>query len=332
MRKFFLKGILLTGLVFCAQAVWPGKVDIPNEIKLLDFALTRGADVIYLGDSAVNWSAASDANDSSMPALLALLVRPARVVKVTHAAYQTDVFDVYSRYVVRKGYRPGYVVVPVNMRSFSPEWDLQPLWQFDRERIILNYKDTPVMKFMKPLSVFKIFEPRISQFAYEYAPVFDGTRYLGRVRDFDNPGYYFPTDENVRKKLMFRFLYTLTPRHRKIQSLLDTVRTLKAAGIQPIVYVTPLDYQTIEKYLGTEFRVRLRDNVAVLRSLLEKEGVDLFDFSTALSREFFGWVEDSEVLRYPNEHLRLKGRMFVVYALAENTALKALISNKKTEK
>ena len=256
-----------------------------------------------------------------MPGLLQRILPAARVAKITHASYQSDVYAAYAEYIVRKGYHPKFVIIPINLRSFSPEWDRQPLWQFEKEKLTLAMKDTFWMKFYQPLAVLKFFEPRINRFAYEQTDVFDGGQRIGKVHDFDNAAYKDVSPEHMKDKLRFRYMGQIAPDHRKIKSLEHAAAVLKAGGIAPIFYITPVDYQTIEKNLGPQSVEQIVANVNVINAALSAKGVDVVDLSRTLPSSEFSWPEDGEGPHYPNEHLRLRGRMFVVKSLVDASAL-----------
>lgn len=323
MKKFLFKLGLFFLLILSVQMILPVSKDIPNEIKLLDAFMKLKCDIIYFGDSTINWAAQSDASEESMPGLLQRLLPESRVAKITHASYQMDVYEAYAEYIVRKNYRPKVVIIPINLRSFSVEWDKQPLWQFEKEKLTLAMKDTFWMKFYKPLDVFKYFEPRMTRFEYEQSSVFDGEKFIGKTRDFDNADFKIFSDQNMKKKLTFRYMYPLTVGHRKIKSLVHTAQLLKQQGIQTIFYITPVDWQTMEKYLGSAALERMAQQKDVIKKALTLPGVDLLDFSQDLPTGEFCWPEEDAWTLYPNEHLKLRGRMFVVKSLVDQTFLKS---------
>lgn len=321
MKIFFIKSFVFLPIIFFTQILVAGPVVIPDEFRLLDHFFKRGVDVVYFGDSTVNWTAKNDRGQQSMSGLLQLLLPGIRVVKIVYPSYHMDVYCAYAEYLVRKGYRPRFVIVPINLRSFSPEWDRQPLWQFQNEKFAARYKDTVWMKFQRPLGVFKFFQPPISRYEYEQTKVFNGGEYIGRVKDFDNPSYKDADEEKIKKKLQFRYMYGLGPENGKILSMLKLAQVLKDHGTQIIFYITPIDVETGMKYLNDVFIKRLLDNGEVIKSVLAQRSIPVLDLSMALGTDYFTWVEDHQRELYPNEHLRLEGRMFVVKALIENTPL-----------
>lgn len=327
MRLFCLKLFVFIFLVLAVQLFLPVSRDIPNEIKLLDVYAKLKAEIIYFGDSTINWASPSDISQESMSGLLQRLLPHVRVAKLTHASYQPDVYAAFAEYIARKGYNPRFVIIPVNLRSFSPEWDRQPLWQFEKEKLTLAMKDTWMMKFYRPLAVFKFFDPAISRFDYDQTPVFIDGKFAGRVRDYDNPDYREISEEKMKKKLIFRYMYTLTARHRKVLSLVHAAAVFKSAGIEPVFYITPVDIQAIERVLGPASVGRVANNVGVIRTALAGQNAQLLDLSTALPGGEFCWPADGDGPRYPNEHLKLRGRMLVVKSLSERTSLDQLNRN-----
>lgn len=322
MKNFLIKLTAFIILIIGIQMLVPTSKDIPNEIKLLDFFMKNHADIIYFGDSTINWAAQTDRSQNSMPDLLQQLLPQSRIAKITHASYQMDVYSAFAQYIVRKNYHPKVVIIPINLRSFSTEWDQQPLWQFEKEKLTLAMKDTVWMKFYKPLAVFKFFEPRISRLQYEQTKVFDGARLIGRVSDFDNESYQYYSEQKMKNKLLFRYAYPLSSEHRKIQSLIKTATLFKEKGIQTIFYVTPVDVRTIAQYLGPQYANRIFENTALIKKVLADQGVDLLDLAGALETVDFSWMEDGAGPYYPNEHLKLRGRMIVVKNIFERTELK----------
>ena len=168
MKKFFIKSIFFSSLIFCAQIIVASPPVIPNELKLLDYYFKHPGrknipDIVYFGDSTINWSAQNDTSQQSMAGLLQLRLPNVHVTKITYPSYQSDVYLAYSEYIARKKDHPRFVIIPINLRSFSPEWNLKPHWQFEDEKFAARHKDTVWMKFYQPLAIFKFFESIIRQ-------------------------------------------------------------------------------------------------------------------------------------------------------------------------
>jgi hypothetical protein len=320
-KKFFVKLAAFSLLIFLAQVLCTRTAELPDKLKLLRFFAKKQVDIIYFGDSSTTWADKLDPSNKSMQYLLQYSLPAAKVGRIAYPSYQMDIYYAYAANMARQGYHPKFVIIPINLRSFSPEWDRQPLWQFADLKFLAKYEDTIWVKFYQPLRVFKLFDAPISRYEYEQTPVYNGERCIGRVRDFDNPSYAQVDEEKIKKKLTFRYLYKLTAQNRKIQSMKKLAALLQAEGIGVIFYITPVDVQTGVQYLGQDFLMRIKEHTRFINSQLAEKSLEALDLSSSLPTEFFSWREgDTE--RYSNEHLKLPGRMFVVKSLLEKTALK----------
>lgn len=172
---------------------------------------------------------------------------------------------------------------------------------------------------MRPLIAFKYLDLiPITQAEFEGMPVIIEGELLGSVADFER----LPLDdENHHEYFRRQFLYvygqTLEPDHRKLQGIVESVRLLNESGIQPIVYVTPIDHQSAERYAGTELLERVENNIDVIRGVLDAEGVELLDWSSDLNPKAFCYTYAV------HEHLGQQARYTVAERLAE------LIENKR---
>src|SRR5205085_3205814 len=108
------------------------------------------------------------------------------------------------------------------------------------------------------------------------------------------------------------YMYVLDRGHPWVEETTRLVARLRAGNVQPIVYVTPVDYQTCGAYLGPRFEKRIAANVEVMRGALAAVGVELLDLSRLLGAEEFNWRVDS----YPNEHMLESGRRKVAEEVA----------------
>ncbi|MCQ3980578.1 MAG: hypothetical protein DPW09_44785, partial [Anaerolineae bacterium] len=173
---------------------------------------------------------------------------------------------------------------------------------------------------------FGLFDSPISQAEFREATVFNGDQPVGKVAEFEeligvsatraetNPtdfAYYagLPSEDEVealKGTLVYYYMYNLDLNHRKIQSLQATSRLLKENGIKPIFYITPINYQLGEKYLGPTFRERLAENTAVVERVLRRKGVDVLNL-----------VFDLEAYNFMDtEHLTENGKTYIAKVLA----------------
>ena len=321
MKRFFVK-LLIFVLVVCGlQLLMPLPYELKYKTQKQQFALKSKPDIFFFGDSALKWSAPSDPVDFSVPLLLKSMIREAVILKTIHSSFHMGVFEHNFRFYVRNGCVPEFLIIPINLRTFSPEWFRQPLWQFEEDFSLLAFHRKGWIHFYQPLSVFQLNKLSISQYDYEHTPVYKGQEPIGIIRDFDNDEFSEWTAERMRKKIIFRYMYELEPDHPRVQSMREIVRLAKEYGVKPIFYIMPIDYQTGQKYVGEEFSQQVQKNVRLIEHVLAEQGQTVLDLSRALPTRFFSWIEDDPSPLYPNEHLNFRGRLFIAQNLFGRTRL-----------
>ncbi|MCP5108847.1 MAG: hypothetical protein GY950_36020 [bacterium] len=321
MKKFIVKLIFLLPVIFLMQSLLTHyllKIESPgldkyvlrfNEFTRLNRYLKRKTNVIYFGDSTVDATAKDDNDRRSISEMLGDLHPRRSLETIKHAAYHAGLYREFCKYIARQSSRPAVIIIPINMRSFSPEWDRRPQYQFEIEKIILRggLLKQLLLAFYKPLRVFGYNFYTISAEEFSKTPVFNGTRQAGIVKDFNNKEYVRFSEKNMKKKILFFYMYTLSPNHRKLKALVETTDVLKKNNIKCIFYITPIDWETGERYFPGEFSGRLRQNTRLVQRLLAEKGIEVLDLSTDLTADFFYWR------LYPNEHLNQRGRMYVAH-------------------
>jgi hypothetical protein len=309
--KYFLKRLLLfLIIVVVLQLIVRHKV--PPEIRLIDKAVSRKVDIVYFCDSTNFAYGLQDTDRRSISQMLQDIMPEREILAIDHGALHMDMYLAFCQYISRSRNRPNALIIPVNMRSFSLGWDQRPNWQFEKERFFLNY---PLLRpFFKPLAVFKAVRANeISVEQYNQTGVYCDEELVGTVREFDfmctDPNAV--TDDDIRKKCIFQYMYPLKPDTRKLRSMLQIVKILNSIGVRLILYITPLDMETGQKYLPGRFSDRVGANIQLVKTLLRNQNVEPLDLSQSVSAENFSWTV------YPNEHLDQHGRLFVADSLAK---------------
>ena len=283
--------------------------DILNESMRLKHYARENADILYFGDSITFFSAPGDKIPNSMQGILGRLLHT-KIFAIANAAFDMVVYYDICKHLFNEGYRPKIVIVPINIRSFGLEWDKNPSWQFMRKRKIWMLQDSLILHFFKPLSVFKYDQPPLTKMAYENLGVFDGDRLVGRVRDFEVFSTTSINDEMRKKLIIFRYFYPLSSDHPKIKVLQELADLLKSQGIKGIFYITPVDYQTGEYYMGNKFSEQIKEKVQIIKEALAKRDTEVLDFSFFLSAKFFNSSPSTD--SFMTEHLKFEGRASVV--------------------
>jgi len=150
--RLSLFSVALAALQFLTAIAFPA--GIPPEIVRLDAYLDSRTNIIYLGDSTLSLPAGQVTTGE----ILQEMLPDCSVGEIAHPAYNLDLYLHYVRYIVRSAHPPDIVIVPINMRSFSPEWDKRPGYQFEEEKKALAFGPFLSRALWRPLEVSGAFE------------------------------------------------------------------------------------------------------------------------------------------------------------------------------
>lgn len=286
--------------------------DFP-QLVLLKKYIAQEREVIIFGDSTDDFSPAGEPDRRSIAKMVGDNLAPFRVGAISHSAYHADLYKEFCRFLVTQDRVPSVVVIPVNLRSFAPNWHHRPTFQFGREQAILR-RDLRAW-FYHPLAVFKFNFNRISDAQYMRTPVYLGKTQVGVIRDYhirrkrefaSKKEWREYADHAIRDVLLVHYMYELSPHHPKLKSLQEIVDLLVKRQIKPIFYITPIDYQTGERFYPNFFSRRLILNTQSVKKALNKLNTTILDCSRDLKADHFAW-------RRPvvNEHLTWLGRQHV---------------------
>lgn len=314
-KRFYIRLMILVVVVFFLQLLlgnFPVQFDAyPNLQRYLG---SDPVEVLYIGD-CINYSVSKyDKNRKPMTWMLEQMRPGLKMGAIAHGAYHTGIFASFCRYIVGSKHRPRVVIIPINLRSFSPQWDMMPHYQFEIETMILEggIRKRLLVAFYKPLRAFGYNFFKVSREEYQATPVYFGRKVAGTVGDFNKREGAMYSEENIRRKVLFFYMFALTREHRKLKSLEEIVDLLVKKGVRPVFYITPIDYQGMERYYPGVFSQQLRENVEVIKEVLRGRDIEVLDLSMALGSDCFIWSEKG----YPNEQLNEKGRRFIAEKLS----------------
>lgn len=323
MKPFLVKLAILLPLLLLLQivagSIYP--MEIPAEILQFQQHVEDEVDVLYFGDSTL-WHPRGSQTTAQM---VQEYFAERTVGEISHAAYNLDLYLAYIqalvRYTANHAYRPEVVIIPINMHSFSPEWDQRPEYQFTAEKRILTRGITWARLFGRPLSVFGGYDSPISNEEYFNTAIYSDTVVVGTVADFEqalgssrleekeNAGFVYyqtlPEEGSVENMLVYYYMTPLTADHRKVQSMLQIISLLQEAEIDLLFYITPVDTELGDVYLGESFRRRFTANKELLLGLLAEQNVPVLDLSYELAPFYFS----------DSEHLQQDGKRYIAEQL-----------------
>jgi len=291
----------------------------PNLAKFIfsyDSRWKQGEDILLFGDSVTERIAWQDTDKRSLDQMtLSMLSDKKSLVCISQGAYHFNVYLHFLRLLRTTRHRPKLVVLPVNMRCFSPQWDLNPAWQFEEEiQALMAYPTTkkiPAIRINADALPFPETDWNM-EFDFPHTDLRRVSQFFELIRNIpeDLDGKFYR-----RKQIyIFHYLKKISQEHRRMQSLVKILDLLKELRIPVLVYVTAVNYQGGVRHVGLEFIDGLRANLAVLQKAIDPymrtDLVHFLNLQEALKSEHFFHADEL------TEHLNQFGRLKLARALA----------------
>ncbi len=297
----------------------------PELAKLVaNYDSRRAApEILYLGDSVLERISWSDKDKRTLDRMVAArLADKMRLLCISHSAYHLKVYYHLLQILRFTGRKPRLVILPINMRSFSPQWDLNPAWQFEDEiNALKKYVEAPGTEIPAlPEKADKALPAQMERMVEVKYP-FTELHYLGEFYDLIKSSPSTEDEKRYRKRhiYIFHYLYPLLPVNPKLLFLTKLIELLRELNINLLVYITPINYQGGNRYVGNDFSNLFQGNVGVVRDILfpflERNTVRFLDISQSLSSEYFFNVDEA------TEHLNQHGREQVAKVIANEIFL-----------
>ncbi len=294
-----------------AKSLLPRRSQRYQELARLvaQFDSKSPPDILLLGDSVTERISRLDKDKRSLGDLVTAKFKEwHRLLCISHSAYHMEVYRALLDVLRTTQHKPSLVILPINMRSFSPQWHLEPSWQFDSELGLLE-------KYLSDSHRAIPFLDSIDTTSEQYE-AFDATDVEYPCTSLDRIGQFRlvisakpQTAEqfNFRKKqiFIFHYLHKLKTYHPRVRSLAQISRMLREMKIALLCYVTPLNYQAGNRFVGGMFSELVQKNVKVIsQSLPSNLGRETqwLDLSMCLGSDQFFNHDD------PTEHLNEHGR------------------------
>lgn len=308
MKTFIPKLLLFVFLFLVCQYILGSLVspiNIPQQVK--EFKEThRTASILYFGDSTIRTTALQDRDKRAIFEYLDEST-PHSVAGLTHDGFDAQIFYEYARVLSFTPKQKRYVIMPINLRSFSDTWS----YDFSDQKKYLSLMGTPLYPYITFIDNFKIplshNTPQFQGEKVEYG------KYDKEVKKLFLKNKIVSYDEGMRMRIASYYLYTLSQNNTQLNALVAATKLLKNTNTQVIFYITPVDFQTGEKYFGKDFEIITKKNASLISSTITKNGGDVVDLSHTLKSSNFAW----QGIGFINEHLNEKGRKFVAASLAK---------------
>jgi len=289
------------GIVFFYPLIYIKQILSFSELKKLKIALLKSDNdkcVIFFGSSVNKHTAFNDTDKRSIAEMLDSLLTTQKVVGISHKAYQADIYLEYVRYISKSEKKP-IIIIPINLRSFSPSWDLNPGYQFTKEKYLLNgYPSIVNFKY-------KV----IKETEYNNFPIYYQNKLVGKLQDYLRIPKEYDRLYEMRKYFIFFYMQQIKSNHRKLKSLLKICELGKENSLRIVMYITPIDYTNAEQLKIEGFRQHLCNSVNIIKSTIASYEIELLDLSLMLDSTYFDYNIS------PNEHLNFNGRREIAKVL-----------------
>ena len=295
-------------------------------------------DVLYLGDSTVLRASNEDEDKRSTADMLAEdLKGKARVLELSHGAYQMEIFyHLLSTFKITR-HSPRLIILPINMRSFSPQWYLRPNWQFRAEiELLVSYYSGHGLKMYYRKHKY---QDGYGKIQVEF-PLSD-IQTIGEFEELRLSKNNSKTLQKIRKKELFIYfyLYPIYEGHPLLIKLRETVRLARTLDSKIMFYITPINITAALRNVGQEFGHYFSENLKTVKDVFFKEKGRILtdediksyaplnessvclDYSQVLENDCFFHTESID------EHLNQKGKGFISRG-AGTVALKLLEKDK----
>jgi hypothetical protein len=294
----------------------------PELKKLLSGYNSRrkAPEILYLGDSVLERISWNDKDKRTLPVMVADRLRSRKfMMYISHSAYHLKVYYYLLRVLEFTRQKPKLVILPINIRSFSPQWDLNPNWQFNDEiEALKGFAASPVhippLPQKRDTVLFTEQEKR-----KELSFPFTSLRCLGEFQEIIQSDPVTDEEKFFRKKqiFIFHYLHPLSESHPKLDFLPQIVKFCRSLGVGLLIYMTPVNYEGGVRYIGKDFTRLLGANVNTISKILDPflaDSVRFLDLSQTCSSEYFFHADEA------SEHLNQYGRARLADILANEVA------------
>lgn len=272
----------------------------------------KNPSILYFGDSVCERISRHDVNTCPLAELVKKKLEDyASLEYITHSAYHSIVYYYFLRIFQIFPAKPRLIIIPINIRSFSPQWDLNPAWQFNDEINILR-------KFLKNPNI-DLHLPDITDKEISYDK-FNEVKIRYPMTDFDTIGKFRKlidthpgqTDEKkyrLKQIFIYHYMHKLKASNRKLRFFKKIDDYLSEKYIKHIFYLTPINYQAGIRIVGDYFNKVIDQNINTVKKIIhvnKKRRFAVFkDYSKLFQSDLFFHSDLS------TEHLNEKGRILL---------------------
>lgn len=232
---------------------------------------------LLFGDSVALRVADDDTCKDTLEDLVSAEIGDQSACWISHSAFHSQVFCLFCNCLPKLRHQPRSVIIPVNLRSFSPSWDLHPEYQFLWETAILDDFACGTDGLRQPIQ-----STPVAKAVFQAIPLHLPSGEIRLIGEFleiiasrVNNGLDPAWKNRIRDIFTFHYLHNLYPTHRKLRYLGTAVKNLRRGGIGVGLYITPINYLAGTKYVDETFMRCVSSNVEMIENYLRDFGVNV---------------------------------------------------------
>lgn len=297
-----------------------------DVIEVLRATVKHAPDTLVLGDSVLERVANHDRDRRSLAQMIIeMMPDDTRTECISYSAYHIGVFYLLMQAFSVMNFTPSLLIIPINMRSFSPQWHLNPLFRCQQHiQILKKFIGSELHSIVPDLygadhsvGIREFFNTSTTQPFSSYNKVSD-------FLDIINTVPTTTAERNWRFKNLFiyHYLLPLSSDHPNLHILSDFLKLADKCNFKVLLYTTPVNFEGGVQYVGEVFMEQLLTNVRVVKeslaassnsSALRGQSFTFCDFSVSLDCSHFFNPHES------TEHLNESGRNILAGMIAKNT-------------
>ena len=270
--------------------------------------------VLIFGDSVFLRVANDESEKLSIKDILSKKLG-SQVAQIVGSGYNPRLFAAISKMFLSMPYLPELVILPINLRSFSPTWDYNPEYQFYNE-IFQIQRFNSIISFRFYLNIYKL----IFKLIYTKNSRYMYCRNIGKIncRDFnkiatENPDYEsYEWKKRLKSVFGYHYTYFLNSKNRQLQFISNVVKIFQSLGVKVYSYLTPINFIAGEKYYGRSFMNEANINLCkILEKIYNSQSLHE---GCLINPDVFAFKFKSSIFfteHNATEHLRNEGRTFL---------------------
>ncbi|MFD2116984.1 hypothetical protein ACFSTH_19385 [Paenibacillus yanchengensis] len=266
------------------------------------------ADILLFGDSVYSYTSNDDSDTTTLNEMMTSKMVLKNKVEIIHSpGFHLGVFYYILNALIATNRLPKVVVLPINMRSFAPIWELNPN-QFSMETMNELSELMHHLQYEIPNSSIAMQKVSFDEFINNknYYPGI-GMRSVAEILAWShiNKVSKKQSEQEYRTKLLYssHYLSSLNSENKRLQVLKNIIKLCEEYHISLFTYIMPINYEYgLENFKEEELQ-GYRENIHYIGGLLEDGKENIFkDYSELITRDCFRHHN------YVVEHLNQFGR------------------------